>query len=139
MSVVAMERRLYYRVPLQVSIVVTNDHGVSIEVLAIDISSDGLSMQCDINQRNLITPGGSFVRDGRPVAVCVHLDLPGESEDLPKIVARCHVKFSRRISSDVCKIGVRYVEFEGDGYKRIVQFVEKSLTTIPLMGGVLVS
>jgi hypothetical protein len=54
-------------------------------------------------------------------------------------VARCHVKFSRRISSDECKIGVRYVEFEGDGYKRIVQFVEKSLTTIPLMGGVLVS
>ncbi len=126
-----MERRFYYRDPLQVSIVVTNDHGVRIEVLAIDVSSDGLSIQCDINQRNLITPGGSFIRDGRPVTVCVHLDLPGESEDLPKIVARCHVKFSRRISSDECKIGMRYVEFEGDGYERIVQFVEKSLTSFP--------
>ena len=126
-----MERRFYYRVPLQVSIVVTNDHGVRIEVLAIDVSSDGLSIQCDINQRNLITPGGSFVRDGRPVAVCVHLVLPGESEDLPEIVARCHVKFSRRISSEECKIGMRYVEFEGDAHKRIVQFVEKSLASFP--------
>lgn len=127
-----MERRLYYRVPLQVSAVVTNDHGMHIDVLAIDVSTDGLGIQCDINQRNLITPGGSFVRDGRPVEVHVHLYLPGESEDLPKIVARCHVKFSRRISSDQCKIGMRYIEFEGNGYNRIVQFVDKAVASMPL-------
>jgi hypothetical protein len=127
-----MEKRLYYRAPLQVSAVVTNDHGMRIEVLAIDVSNDGFGIQCDINQRNLITPGGSFVRDGRPVEVRVHLDLPGEGGDLPKIVARCYVKFSRRISSDECKIGMRYIEFEGDGYNRIVQFVEKTVAPIPL-------
>lgn len=132
-----MERRLYYRVPLQASAVVTNKDGISIEVLAIDISNDGLGIQCDINQRNLITPGGSFVRDGRPVEVVVHLDLLGESEKVSKIVVRCQVKFSRRISSDECKIGVRYIEFEGDGYNRIVQFVEKSLASIPLADRVL--
>lgn len=128
-----MEKRLYYRAaPLRVSAVVTNDHGMRIEVLAIDVSNDGLGIQCDIKQRNLITPGGSFVRDGRPVEVCVHLDLPGEGGDFPKIVARCYVKFSRRISSDECKIGMRYIEFEGDGYSRIVQFVEKTVASIPL-------
>ncbi|MFA6053285.1 MAG: PilZ domain-containing protein [Methylobacter sp.] len=132
-----MERRLYYRVPLQASAVVTNKDGISIEVLAIDISNDGLGIQCDINQRNLITPGGSFVRDGRPVEVVVHLDLLGESGEVSKIVVRCQVKFSRRISSDECKIGVRYIEFEGDGYNRIVQFVEKSLASIPLADRVL--
>ncbi len=132
-----MERRLYYRVPLQASAVVTNKDGISIEVLAIDISNDGLGIQCDINQRNLITPGGSFVRDGRPVEVVVHLDLLGESGKVSKIVVRCQVKFSRRISSDECKIGVRYIEFEGDGYNRIVQFVEKSLASIPLADRVL--
>lgn len=132
-----MERRLYYRVPLQVSAIVTNDHGMRIEVLAIDISNDGLGIQCDINQRNLITPGGSFVRDGRPVEVRVHLDLPGEGEDLPKIVVRCQVKFSRRISSDECKIGMRYIEFEADGYNRIVRFVDKTVASMPLADRVL--
>ena len=133
----AKERRLYYRVPLQVSAIVTNDHGMRIEVLAIDVSSDGLGIRCDINQRNLITPGGSFVRDGRPVEVCIHLDLPGENEDSPQIVVRCHVKFSRRISSDECNIGMRYIEFEGDGYNRIVQFVEKTVASMPLADRVL--
>ncbi len=124
-----MERRLYQRVPVQVSAVVTTGDGVRINVLAVDVSSDGLGVECNIKQRNMITPGGSFVRDGKPVAVSVDLHLPDADEPAAKVTARCHVVFSRRMSIDQCKIGLRYVNIENNGHQRLVRFIDKTLIT----------
>ncbi|WP_340122169.1 PilZ domain-containing protein [Methylobacter svalbardensis] len=120
-----MKRRLYQRIPIQVSAMVTTEDGMCIKVLAIDISSDGLSVECNIKQRNMITPGGSFVRGGRPVSVFVDLNLSNDDGLLSKIVARCHVVFSRRISSDQCKIGLRYADIENNG--QLVRFIAEAL------------
>ena len=122
-----MERRRYQRIPVQVSAIVTTDDGVRIEVVAFDISSDGLGIECNNKQRNMITPSGSFIRDGRPVSVFVDLNLPDEDGQLSKIVVRCHVVFSRRMSSDQCKIGLRYGDFENNGQEQIIRFIEKTL------------
>ncbi|MDO9424528.1 MAG: PilZ domain-containing protein [Methylobacter sp.] len=122
-----MERRLYQRVPVQVSAIVTSGDGVRIKVVAIDVSSDGLSIECNIKQRNMITPGGSFVRDGRPVSVFVDLNLSNDEGLLFKIVARCHVVFSRRMSSDQCKIGLRYADIENNGHEQLVRFIKETL------------
>lgn len=122
-----MERRLYQRIPVQVSAIVTTEDGVRIKVSAVDVSSDGLGIECNIKQRNMITPGGSFVRDGKPVSVFVDLDLFERDTRPSKIVAKCHVVFSRRMSSDQCKIGLRYADIENNGHEWLVQFIEKSL------------
>lgn len=123
-----VERRLYQRVPVQVSAIVTTEDGVRIKVNAIDISSGGLGVECNTKQRNMITPGGSFVRDGKPVSVFVDLNLP--DEDGPsKIAARCHVVFSRRVSSDQCKIGLRYTDIENNSHEWLARFIEKALTS----------
>ncbi|MGR9012370.1 MAG: PilZ domain-containing protein [Gammaproteobacteria bacterium] len=122
-----IERRLYQRIPVQVSAIVTTEDGVRIKVVAIDVSSDGLGVECNIKQRNMITPGGSFVRDGRPVSVFVDLNLPNDDGLSSKIVARCHVVFSRRMSSELCKIGLRYTDIENNGHEQLVRFIEESL------------
>lgn len=125
-----MERRLYQRVPIQVSAIVTTEDGVRISVVAVDVSRDGLGIECNIKQRNMITPGGSFVRDGKPIAVFVDLTLPGVDESAAKIVARCQVVFSRRMSSDQCKIGLRYADIENGGHQRLARFIDKMLVTV---------
>ncbi len=122
-----MERRLYQRIPVQVSAIVTTEDGVRIKVSAVDVSSDGLGIECNIKQRNMITPGGSFVRDGKPVSVFVDLDLSERDGHPSKIVAKCHVAFSRRMSSDQCKIGLRYADIENNSYEWLVRFIEKRL------------
>ncbi len=119
-----MERRLYARTPIQVAAIVTTEEGVRIEVVAVDISSDGLGIECKTKQRNMITPGGSFVRDGRPVSVSVDLNLTDGEEQSVHITAKCHVVFSRRESSDNCKIGFRYVDMENTVHQRLVRFIE---------------
>ena len=122
-----MERRRYQRIPVQVSAIVTTEDGVRIEVVAFEISSDGLGIECNTKQRNMITPAGSFIRDGRSVSVFVDLNVSDEDGQLSKIVARCHVVFSRRISSDQCKIGLRYADFENNGQDQLIRFIEKTL------------
>ncbi|MDI1276854.1 PilZ domain-containing protein [Methylobacter sp.] len=122
-----MERRLYQRIPVQVSAIVTTEDGVRIKVSAVDVSSDGLGIECNIKQRNMITPGGSFVRDGKPVSVFVDLDLSDRDGHSSKIVAKCQVAFSRRMSSDQCKIGLRYADIENNSHEWLVRFIEKRL------------
>ena len=121
-----MERRLYQRIPVQVSVNVTTEDGLRIQVVGVEVSSDGLSVECNTKQRNMITPGGSFVRDGRPLSVFVDMNL-SDDDQLSRIAARCHVLFSRRISSDQCRIGLRYAGIENDGHERIITFIEKTL------------
>lgn len=106
-----------------------NQEGTCIKVTTVDTSSTVVCIQCNIWQRNAITPGGSFVRDGRPVELMVSLELPDDSGQAAPIRARCHIAFSRRISWGQCKIGMRFVEIDSHDYVRLVQFIEKTLAS----------
>ena len=120
-----MEKRLYPRVKRQFTAVVENGDGAHIKVVATDTSSDGLCIQCNISERNLITPGGCFVRDdGKPVELFVWMELPLGIGGAEKIGARCHVVFSRRISSDQCQVGVRYMDLDQSGHETLIAFME---------------
>jgi c-di-GMP-binding flagellar brake protein YcgR len=120
-----MERRLYPRIPIQVSAIVTTEEGERINVIAVDVSSDGLNVECNTNQRNVITPGGCFVRDGRQVSVSVDLNLSDGESLSAKIVAKCYVIFSRRVSIELCKIGLRFVDMESCDQEQFAQFMEE--------------
>lgn len=121
-----MEKRFYPRVEKQLSAVVENQQGQQLNVVAVDASSDGVCIQCSILKRNLITPGGSFVSNGKPIELFVWLELPFEGSDAKKICARCHVAFSRRISKDQCQIGMRYMEL-GDGmHDTLIKYIESA-------------
>lgn len=122
-----MEKRRYQRVPVQVSAVVTTEDSVRIDAVALDLSSDGLRIECNTKQRNMITPLGSLIRNGKPVSVFVDINLPDKDGQLSKIVVRCNVAFSRRISSDQCIIGLRYADFENNSQEQLIQFIEKTL------------
>ena len=124
-----MEKKIYPRVSTRLPVVVTNEEGVRLKVVAIDASSDGFSFQCSTLQRNMMTPGGCYIRNGRPVELDAWLDLPVASDQSLPVRARCHVAFSRRIARDRCEIGMRYMDIEGDGYRNLIRFIEKTLAS----------
>jgi len=99
---------------------------VHLKVLAVDASSKGVCIQCNTYERNLITPGGSFVSEGKPVELFIWLELPFEGEEAKRVGARCHVAFSRRISRDQCKIGMRYLDLEENEYDTLVEYIESA-------------
>lgn len=125
-----MEKRCYPRVVKPFHAIVENGEGAHVRVVAVDASSEGLCVQCNIFERNLLTPGGSFVRgDGKPVELYVWLELPVGQREHEKIGARCHVAFSRRISSDQCKIGMRYMELDESEHEKLLRYVESSIAS----------
>ncbi len=124
-----MEKRIYPRVEAKFPAVIANEAGIRLNVVARDASCEGLSVECNTIERNLVTPGGSFVRDGKPVELYVWLDLPDEAGGSAKIKARCHVAFSRRIANDRCKIGMRYMDLEKNAYEKLIRFIELSMAS----------
>ncbi len=126
-----MEKRLYPRVEKNISAIVENKDGMRLKVMAVDTSSNGVCIQCNTFDRNLITPGGSFVDsgDGKPVELFVWLDLPFEGETARKIGARCQVVFSRRVSNDQCKIGMRYMDLDDRVYETLVKYIESAIVS----------
>ncbi len=120
-----MERRLYPRVSTRLSAVIVNDEDIQLKVLVSDISGDGLCLECNTIERDLVTPHGRFVRDdGKPVELLVKLNLPEENGSEQEIQARCHVTFSRRIARNRCMIGVRYHDLEPNAYQRLLHFID---------------
>lgn len=119
-----MEKRLYQRIPINISAIVTTGDDAPINVVAVDISSNGLGIECNIQQWNTVTPRGSFIRDGRPLSVVVKLNLPDENGQLSKFEAKCHVIFSRRMSMDQCKIGLRFASIQKNCYQRLVRYIQ---------------
>ncbi|MGR9051536.1 MAG: PilZ domain-containing protein [Gammaproteobacteria bacterium] len=124
-----MEKKFYPRVTTRLPAIVTNEEGVRLKVVAIDASSEGFSFQCSTLQRNIMTPGGCYIRNGRPVELNARLELPVNNQTLP-LKARCHVAFSRRIARDRCEIGMRYMNIEGDGYINLIRFIETKLASL---------
>jgi len=123
-----MERRLYPRVSTRLPAVIMNDEGVQLKVVVSDISGDGLCMECNTIERDLVTPHGRFVRDdGKPVELFVKLSLPEESGEDKEIQARCHVTFSRRIARNRCMMGVRYLDLDPNAYQCLLHFVDSVL------------
>jgi hypothetical protein len=126
----AMKKKIYPRISTRLSAVVTSEEGVRLKVIALDTSQYGFSFQCSTFQRNSLTPGGCFIPNGRPIELDVLLELPFPDKSL-QIRTRCHVAFSRRIASDKCELGIRFEDFEGDGYKDLITFIETSSTALP--------
>lgn len=122
-----MEKRFYPRVEANLSAVIANDEGVRLNVIALDASSEGIGVECNTVERNMITPKGNYVRQDKPIELFVWLDLPDEDEGIIQIEVRCHVAFSRRTAHDRCKIGMRYLDLERNDYDKLIQFIKLSM------------
>lgn len=120
-----IEKRFYPRIAREFSAVVEDGAGVHINVVALDASGDGICIQCNIKERNLITPGGRFVRDdGKPVELLVCLELPLDGSQPETIKVKCHIAYSRRISNNQCKIGMRYWGIEKHDQQKLIEYIE---------------
>ncbi|MCX7102539.1 MAG: PilZ domain-containing protein [Methylobacter sp.] len=121
-----MENRLYQRIPIQVSATVITEQGERIEVVAVDLSSEGLGIECSTRQRNTITPSGSFLRNGKLLELLVEFKLYDEVNALSKNTVKCRVVFSRRLSSEQCKIGFRFVDIDDEFHERLIQLIDRA-------------
>lgn len=121
-----MNKKYYGKISRQLPAIVANEDGIRLKVTTIDTATDGLSILCNIHQRDQITPGGSFLRNGRPAQLSIVLDLPDGSGQASPFMATCHVAYSRRISKEKCMIGMRYIDLERDSEDVLRRFIKNA-------------
>ncbi len=121
-------RRRSPRVAKALRVEISNHKGVGFTAKTLNISCDGFGMQCSLAERDLLTPKGVFVVAGRPVELTVTLILPGtDFEQTEIVVAKCRVRYSRRLANDRCEIGLRYMEIDAVGEAKLLQYIENTL------------
>ncbi len=121
-----MRKKFYPKVAMKFPAVVTSDEGISLKVTGLEISTEGLTIQCSTAERNLITPGGCFIHNGRPLELDLRIDFARSANQVNLVVARCHVNFSRRITKNTCQIGLVFLEISDENHGKIKQMIEAS-------------
>ncbi|MGR9086531.1 MAG: PilZ domain-containing protein [Gammaproteobacteria bacterium] len=122
-----VNKRHFGRVSRQLSAIVENEDGLRLKVVTVDASVSGVSFLCNIYQRDVMTPGGSFLRNGRPVRLSITLELPDGEGNVALVRAYCHIAYSRRISREKCMIGMRYIDFEQNSHERLCRFISQCM------------
>ncbi len=99
-------------------------NGEQISALTSNVSSGGFAIQCNMEERDKITPNGDYVDDVEPVDVTLQLqDQYGHKEG---VHARCRIVYSRRIAQDKCQIGMSYIELFDDGQDKLLQLIKNN-------------
>ncbi|MCK5828834.1 MAG: PilZ domain-containing protein [Methylococcales bacterium] len=121
-----IQKKYFPRVETKIAAVIENEEGVHFNVVAVDASAEGVSIQCNTIKRNIITPGGRYISEGKPIELLVWLQLPFDDGQFETIGIRCHVTFSRRLSSHECQIGMRYSDFDQGAYETLLRYLQLS-------------
>ncbi len=108
-----------YRVDLTLDLVLQN--GSILPVTASNISENGLQFSCDGWTASEIDPRGihNHPLDNIPLKVVTTL------HDGNKIYIRCRVISARRLSQNHYLIGLKFLDFEGGGEGRLLDYLNQ--------------
>lgn len=121
----SLNRRRTPRLVKGLAVDIINMKGEKFSLLTLNISCYGFGIQCSTIERNQLTPQGDFVDMGKPVEFDVTLKLPGERGQTESISGRCRVLYSRRVANNICEMGMRYIDIEGNDEDKLVGFIQK--------------
>ena len=106
-----------------VSAQVTCEDSIEINVVVLDTSTTALKLQCNSAERDLLTPGGQWTKNGRPIEAHILMTLPFSEGKSREIEARCHTAFSRRVARDRFQIGMKYLDLDDESYTNLCEFI----------------
>ena len=112
--IVDIEKRFSPRVDVQLSAVISVSENLRLNVEVTNVSQNGVCVQCNTITRNLITPGGCFMRGLHPIELGVSLWVSEKENDKRQMGALCQVIYSRRIAKDQCQIGLKFKEMDAE-------------------------
>lgn len=126
---VKIEKRISPRVDVQLSAVISVSENLRLNVVVTNVSHNGVCVQCNTIARNLITPGGCFIRGLHPIELGVSLKVSEKEGDNRQVEALCQVIYSRRIAKDHCQIGLQFKEMDTES-RALLQDIIDSVSLV---------
>lgn len=115
------------RVAKKIDVDIKNTKDEHLKTQTVNISVGGFAIQCNIEERNKLTPEGDFVVHGKPIEVDVNMQLPIRKGKTELMKAKCRVIYSRRIAENKCQLGMCFTELFDDGQDKLHSLVNKAL------------
>ena len=104
--------------------------GEIIHAITVNLSPAGVQIACDRITVNSILPLSQRRPPNKTREVDVRLRFP-ESSGMPHIIdARCAAVFSRRVAENEYRIGLQFLSFEGDGYRKLEHFLDDGVQRV---------
>ena len=109
---------------------VSTPDGEVIHAITVNLSPAGIQIACDRVTVNSIMPLNTRRPSKDPRQVDVRLRFP-ESSGMPHVIdARCTAVFSRRVAENEYRIGLQFLSFHGDDYRKLEHFVDDGLQRV---------
>ena len=122
-----IEKRISPRVDVQLSAVISVSENLRLTVVVANMSHNGVCVQCNTIARNLITPGGCFIRGLHPLELGISLSVSEKDGDDRQMEALCQVIYSRRIAKDQCQIGLQFKEMDTESRDLLQEIIDSVL------------
>lgn len=121
-----IEKRFSPRVDVHLTAVIFVSEDLKLNVIASNVSQNGVCVQCDTTTRNLITPGGCFMRGLHPLELGIIMDAT-EKATKRQIKAQCQVIYSRRVAKDQCQIGLKFKDMNSASKTLLQKLIDSIL------------
>ena len=104
--------------------------GEVIHAMTVNLSPAGIQISCDRVTVNSVLPVSQRRLPKRTREVVVRLRFP-ESSGMPDVIdTRCAAVFSRRVSENEYRIGLRFLGFEGEDYQKLEHYLDGGLQRV---------
>lgn len=88
-----------------------------------NLSRAGMMIECDTETAKTLIPGTRTPAPGYWIDVISEFSVPVVANQPVSIRADSHIVYLRRMSRDRFQIGIQFMEFDGNGYHYVDQFV----------------
>lgn len=122
-----IEKRRYPRVDANFEAEIQCEDDFKITAMVLDTSSNGLKLECNSVERDILTPRGEWTRQGKPIEANVTLNIPQSDDKTSVITVQCYVAFSRRVAKDRYHVGLRYRELNQQEFAVLAGFIKEKL------------
>ncbi len=119
----ASERRHYPRVATDLPLEVLTEGGETARGTICNLSMGGVEISCDRGCADRILPSGHQAFPGQPIRAQLRLQLPAADGAVTAVQASGEIVVSRRMSQDEFRVGIHFLNFDGDGEQAVERYV----------------
>ena len=122
------ENRQFPRIKTRIPLHIINQNGEALFATALDMSLDGLQIECDHKTQQQIIQGNEKQTPGQPVEMDIQIKIPITKNSSTRMEMRCRLVIARRLAQNKYHLGLNYLQL--DDTDKLVTFLDNQKSKI---------
>ena len=124
-NILRKEKRQFPRVKARLPLKIINPDGDILQATSLDMSLDGIMVECDHQTQQQLMSGNEKENPGQPIEFHVQVQIPVTKNSNHRVEMRCRLVTSRRLAQDTYHLGLNYLDFENT--EKLEEFLDYQL------------